>query len=75
MKFDKSADEVLIRLIAEAETGAFEVLYDRCNRLVFSVALAIVGARSIGEEVTLDVFVHVWRGAHTYRPECARVST
>jgi len=75
MKLEKSADEVLIRLIAETEKGAFEVLYDRYNRLVFSVALAIVGDRSVAEEVTLDVFVHVWRGAHTYHAERARVST
>lgn len=52
-----------------------EALYDRYNRLVFSVALAVVGDRSVAEEVTLDVFVRVWRGAKTYDPARARVST
>jgi len=75
MKFDKFDDATLIRLIAKAETGALEELYDRYNRLVFSVALAIVTDRSIAEEVTLDVFVRVWKGAATYHAERARVST
>jgi RNA polymerase sigma-70 factor (ECF subfamily) len=75
MKFDKFDDTTLIRLIAKAETGALEELYDRYNRLVFSVALAIVADRSIAEEVTLDVFVRVWKGAATYHAERARVST
>lgn len=52
-----------------------EALYDRYNRLVFSVAFAVVGDRSVAEEVTLDVFVHVWRGAKTYDPTRAKVST
>lgn len=75
MKFEKSDDAALIKFIADAETGALEELYDRYNRLVFSVALAILGDRSIAEEVTLDVFVHVWRGARTYRPDRAKAST
>jgi RNA polymerase sigma-70 factor (ECF subfamily) len=75
MKFEKSDDALLIRLIAKAERGALEELYDRYNRLVFSVALAIVSDRSIAEEVTLDVFVRVWQGASTYHPERANVRT
>src|SRR6185436_2406065 len=75
MKFEKSDDTVLIRSIAEAEAGALEALYDRYNRLVFSVALAIVSDHAVAEEVTLDVFVQVWRGARTYQPERAKVST
>src|SRR6266540_4576495 len=75
MKLERSDDAFLIRLIADARADAIKELYDRYNRLVFSVALAIVGDRSVAEEVTLDVFVHVWRGAKTYRPERAKVST
>jgi RNA polymerase sigma-70 factor, ECF subfamily len=75
MKFDKIDDATLIRLVAKAETGALEELYDRYNRLVFSVALAIVTDHSIAEEVTLDVFVRVWKGASTYHAERAKVST
>ena len=75
MNLDHTDDGSLIRLIAGGQADALRELYDRYNRLVFSVALAIVGDRSTAEEVTLDVFVHVWRSAKTYRPELAKVST
>jgi RNA polymerase sigma-70 factor (ECF subfamily) len=72
---DNADDAILIQRISDAQTDAIRELYDRYYRLVFSVAVAIVGDRSTAEEVTLDVFVHVWRGAHTYRPERGKVST
>jgi len=64
-----------MRLVAQAHTDAFTELYERYNRLVFSVALAIVGDKETAAEVTLDVFVRLWQRAGTYRPEQARVST
>lgn len=72
---DDADDALLIQRIADSQTDAIRELYDRYHRLVFSVAAAIVGDRSTAEEVTLDVFVHVWRSAHTYRPERGKVST
>ena len=75
MKFEKLDDATLVQWIAKAETGALEELYHRYNRLVFSVALAILSDSSIAEEVTLDVFVRVWKGASTYHQERAKVST
>ena len=68
-------DASLLRLIAQAQIDAFGELYDRYNRLVFSVAYTMLGDQSTAEEVTLDVFVHVWQRAKTYRPERAKVST
>lgn len=75
MKSNSVDDAILLRQIASGQESAVEALYDRYNRLVFSVALAVVGDRSVAEEVTLDVFVHVWRGAKTYDPARAKVST
>jgi RNA polymerase sigma-70 factor (ECF subfamily) len=75
MKFDSADDARLIGQIARGQESAVEALYDRYNRLVFSVALAVVGDRAVAEEVTLDVFVHAWRGAKTYDPARAKVST
>ena len=68
-------DEVLIRLIAQGHEEALTQLYDRYNRLVFSLALAIVNDRATAEEVMLDVFMRVWQKAGTYRAEQAKVST
>ena len=75
MKFEKLDDATLIQQIAKAETGALEELYDRYNRLVFGVAMAILSDASMAEEVTLDVFVRVWKGASTYQPQRAKAST
>jgi RNA polymerase sigma factor (sigma-70 family) len=51
------------------------VLYDRCHRLISSVATAVVQRREEAEEITLDVLVRVREKAGTYRSEKARVST
>jgi RNA polymerase sigma-70 factor (ECF subfamily) len=71
----KPDDTSLMVLIAHSQTDALNQLYDRYNRLIFSVTLAIVGDRAIAEEATLDVFVQVWQRADTYRPEQAKVRT
>jgi RNA polymerase sigma-70 factor (ECF subfamily) len=68
-------DEKLIRLIAQLQQGALAQLYERYHRVVFSLALAIVGDRPTAEEVTLDVFVRIWQKAGTYRAEQAKVNT
>jgi RNA polymerase sigma-70 factor (ECF subfamily) len=75
MRESKLDDVSLIKRIAQAQNDAISELYDHYNRLVFSVAFAILGDRAIAEEVTLDVFVHVWRKAGTYRPDRGKVST
>jgi len=75
MTSDGVSDILLLQQIARGQTTALEALYDRYNRLVFSIVLAIVGEHSVAEEVTLDVFVHVWRGATTYEPGRAKVTT
>jgi len=68
-------DEKLIHLITQQQEAALAQLYDRYNRLVFSLALAIINDRAVAEEITLDVFMRVWQKAGTYRPEQAKVST
>ena len=68
-------DQRLIRLIVEAQEEALAQLYDRYNRLVFSLAFAIVNDRATAEEITLDVFMRVWQKAGTYRADQAKVST
>ena len=72
---NKVDDIQLLRLIAKAHSEALHELFERYNRLVFSVAFAIVGDRGIAEEITLDVFVQVWKRAETYRQDRAKVST
>lgn len=68
-------DERLISLIAQQQEEALAQLYNRYNRLVFSLALGVVNDRATAEEITLDVFMRVWQKAGTYRADQAKVST
>jgi RNA polymerase sigma-70 factor, ECF subfamily len=73
-------DSALLGLIASQNTEArnteaLGTLYDRYGRLVYTVAIHVVGDAETAEEITQDVFVRVWEGAHSYRPELAKVSS
>ncbi len=63
----RSADPVL--------NEAVGVLYDRYGRLVYTIAIHVVGDVETAEEVTQDVFVRACEGARTFRPEMAKVSS
>src|SRR5262245_6445561 len=75
MKQLKQDDADLLKSIAGARAEALSELYDRYNRLVFSVSFAILGNHATADEVTLDVFVRVWRNAGSYRADLGKVST
>ncbi len=65
-KVTMGADEVLLRLLREQNEAALALLYDNRSRLVYSLALSIVGNVSDAEEVTQEVFFRVWQKADTY---------
>jgi RNA polymerase sigma-70 factor, ECF subfamily len=73
--FTRYDDEKLIGLIRQQQEGALAQLYDRYNRLVFSLAFAMINDRATAEEITLDVFMRVWQKAESYRSDQAKVST
>ena len=68
-------DDALIRLVALRRSDALSALYDRYSRLVFSLALHVVGDRETAEEITQDVFYRVWENAATYRSDQAKLTT
>ena len=45
---------------------SFELLYNRYFKLVYSVALRILRNIASAEEVTHEVFLHLWRNIHLY---------
>ena len=65
----------LIELIAQRNEQALAELYDRYHRLIFSLAINVVGRQEEAEEITLDVFTSVWQKAHTYQSDRAKVNT
>jgi len=74
-KMQQLKDPALIELITQKDEAALGELYDRYHRLVYSIAINVVGMPEDAEEITLDVFSRVWDKAHTYRSERAGVST
>ncbi len=75
MDYSTLDDKTLVKLAARDHQDALGELYERYSRLVFSLALNMVGDHATAEEVTLDVFTRVWEKANTYRPDQAKVST
>ena len=69
MDYTQLEDDGLLRLISRADTKALDELYGRYSRLIFSIALHVVGERATAEEITLDVFTKVWQKADTYQPD------
>lgn len=61
-------DADLAALLHQRPAAGIAALYDRYGRLVFSMALRIVGDRGAAEEITQDVFVRCWRSSDRYRP-------
>lgn len=68
-------DAALLRLVAQSDHEALAVLYDRYSRLVYSLALQVVGDSAAAEEITQDVFTSVWQKAASYRAEQSKFST
>lgn len=61
-------DRELVWRMAAGEERALGTLYDRHGRMVYALALAIVGERADAEEVVADAFAQAWRGAAEYDP-------
>lgn len=55
------SDAEVIALIADRDTRALEVLYDRYSRVVYSFALRIVADPQLAEEILQEVFFRVWQ--------------
>ena len=59
----------LVHSIAAGDQAALRALYERTHRLVFTLAVRIMGNRESAEEVTLDVFRDVWLRSGQYDPK------
>jgi RNA polymerase sigma-70 factor (ECF subfamily) len=61
-----SPDEALVRSLLRQDVSAFEQLYQRHSRVVYSLVLRILQQASTAEEVVQDVFLQLWRNATRY---------
>src|SRR5947209_622051 len=65
----------LVERCAAADQSALAALYDESSRLVYSMALRILRDTADAEEVTLDVYMQVWKTAASYSEDRGSVGT
>lgn len=59
----------LLQGIARGDESSLAAFYDATGKWVYGLALRILGDAAAAEEVTLDVYLQVWRRAGAYSPE------
>jgi RNA polymerase sigma-70 factor (ECF subfamily) len=71
---DEQSDDRLIERIAAGDRLAMEVLYGRHRVRVYRFVLRLVKNTASAEDITSDVFLHVWRQADRFEGR-SQVST
>src|SRR5467141_2205935 len=69
-----TSDEALIRLIADGDKRAMQVLYARHSVRVYRFILRLTGNQSLAEDLVSEVFLDVWRQAEAFESK-SQVST
>jgi RNA polymerase sigma-70 factor (ECF subfamily) len=64
----EQSDEQLLGLVASRDTDAFERLYDRYVRPVFTLCVRALGDRERAEDATQEAFTSIWRAAASFDP-------
>ncbi|MDQ2888917.1 MAG: sigma-70 family RNA polymerase sigma factor [Chloroflexota bacterium] len=67
------SDEALIHAIAAKEVWAMDQLYERYNRLLYSLAFRMVSDHQIAEDLLQESFLSVWRNAASYARQMGEV--
>jgi len=61
-------DAACMARLERGDASAIADLYDHYGRIVYSLALRIVGDERDAEEIVQDVFADAWRRASSYQP-------
>ena len=57
----EGTDHALLERIRSRDESAMATLYDKYNRLVYTVSLRILGSAEAAEDLLQEVFLRVWR--------------
>lgn len=66
-----TSDQDLARRVAEGDLRAFEMLYNRHSRRVYSLCLRMTSNQTEAEDLTQEVFIQLYRRIGSYRGEAA----
>ena len=67
--FKAYSDEGLVKLLKQQELGAFEEIYMRYWKKLYSSAYKRVQSREVSEEIVQDIFTALWINRHTVNVE------
>jgi RNA polymerase sigma-70 factor (ECF subfamily) len=62
-------DPVIVRRCLSGDTGAFAMLVERYHRVLFTVAVRMLGDREDARDATQTAFVRAFERLDSYRPE------
>ena len=68
MNRDLSSEDLMAR-VAKGDYGAFEPLVNRHQTSILNLIYRFVGDRTQAKDLAQEVFLRVWKGAKTYKPE------
>jgi RNA polymerase sigma-70 factor, ECF subfamily len=74
VKIDERDDLALIGAIAQRDSRALEMLYDRYSAMVYRMALRILKSPEQAEDIVQEVFWRVWRRSESFERERGRVA-
>lgn len=57
----------IMERVRSRDAGAFELLYDQYHRLVYGVAMRVLGDPAGAEDVTQSVFLKIWSAPQLFR--------
>ncbi len=64
----------LVAQVAQGDEQALARLYDTTSRIVYGLALRILSESTRAEDITLEVYMQVWRTAESYDPQRGSVT-
>src|SRR2546423_1206131 len=70
---DELRDEALINALAEGAEWAMEPLYQRYNRVLYSLVYRMVTDHQVAEDLLQEAFLSVWKRATSYSPQAGAV--
>ena len=70
---EEITDEMLIHELAKGKTWAMEPLYDRYNRILYTIAYRMVSDSQMAEDLLQETFIAVFKRADSYSAQTGTV--